>query len=57
MARGSAPTQITSLTFIATQSIPTVSQRPIRSASTSFVPTPSVVIASPRRSSSRITLA
>ncbi len=41
------PTQITSLTFIATQSMPTVSQRPSRSATTSLVPTPSVLRAMP----------
>jgi hypothetical protein len=45
------------LTFIATQSIPTVSQRPSCSAISSFVPTPSVVTAIPVRSSIRTTFA
>ena len=57
IAIGSAPTQIRSLTFIATQSIPIVSKRPSRSATTIFVPTPSVPIAIPVRSSRRSTLA
>ena len=41
-AIGSAPTQTTSLTFIATQSMPTVSRRSACSATTSLEPTPSV---------------
>ena len=57
IAIGSAPTQITSFTFIATQSIPIVSYRPRRSAMTILVPTVSVDSARPVRSSSRSTLA
>jgi hypothetical protein len=45
------------LTFIATQSMPTVSMRPVCSATTSFEPTPSVANAMPRSSVTRITLA
>ncbi len=57
IAIGSAPTQIRSLTFIAMQSMPIVSNRPSRSATTIFVPTVSVETAIPRLSSSRSTLA
>jgi hypothetical protein len=45
------------LTFIATQSIPTVSSLPSASASTSLVPTPSVDNAMPRFGATSITLA
>jgi hypothetical protein len=45
------------LTFIATQSIPTVSNLPSSSATTSLVPTPSVEKAIPLRSSNLTTLA
>jgi len=44
---GLCPTQITSFTFMATQSMPIVSYRPSISAMRTFVPTPSVVRASP----------
>ena len=57
MATGSAPTQMMSFTFIAMQSIPTVSKRPSSSATSSLVPTPSVESAIPVRLSSRITAA
>ena len=57
IAIGSAPTQITSLAFIATQSIPIVSYRPSLWATTILVPTVSVDIASPAPSSIRSTLA
>jgi hypothetical protein len=46
-----------SLTFIATQSMPTVSRRPVSSATTSFEPTPSVANAMPSSSLTRSTLA
>ena len=57
IAIGSAPTQTRSLTFIAMQSMPIVSKRPSCSATTIFVPTPSVPKATPVRSSIRSTLA
>ena len=47
----------TSLTFIAMQSMPTVSKRPSCSATITLEPTPSRRSASPRRSSRRSTLA
>ena len=56
-ASGSAPTQIRSLTFIATQSIPIVSNRPVCSATITFEPTLSVASAIPRPGATRITLA
>jgi len=54
---GSAPTQITSFTFIAMQSTPTVSKRSSCSATITLLPTPSVDSASPRLPSSFSTLA
>jgi hypothetical protein len=45
------------LTFIAMQSMPTVSRRSACSATTIFEPTPSVDIAMPRLSATRSTLA
>ena len=50
--RACAPTQIMSLTFMATQSMPMVSYLPIMSAMMVFEPTPSVQSASPTPSSS-----
>ena len=46
-----------SLTFIATQSIPTVVKRRARSATITLVPTPSVHSAIPRFGATSITLA
>ncbi len=57
IAIGSAPTQIRSLTFIAMQSMPIVVKSPSRSATSIFVPTPSVPKATPVRSSILSTLA
>ena len=57
IAIGSAPTQIRSLTFIAMQSMPIVVKSPSRSATSIFVPTPSVPNATPVRSSILSTLA
>ena len=57
MASGSAPTQIRSFTFIATQSIPTVSKRRSASATSTFVPTPSVDSAIPRPGATSSTFA
>jgi hypothetical protein len=45
------------LTFIATQSMPTVSNRPAAWATRSLVPTPSVEMAMPRSGETGITLA
>ncbi len=57
IASGSEPTHTMSFAFIATQSMPIVSNRSSCSATTIFVPTVSVDIARPVRSSRRITLA
>jgi len=55
MAIGSAPTHTRSLTFIAMQSMPTVSRRSACSATTIFEPTPSVETAIPRFGATRRT--